>query len=152
MIIFRAVKGYASMRQSFVHANCDRRQNLPSFIFLLKKLPCLYAIEFCNQRVSWSKLTRANTKRTFRSIKAQFMLPQHFEDISEVPQMLGNHLALHNHIINVNLDILTQLGLKHSSHHPLVSKPRILQSKRDHLIMIIPSGCDKSSILLVGHS
>ena len=28
-IILKAVKGCTSVKQSFVHANCDRRQNLP---------------------------------------------------------------------------------------------------------------------------
>ena len=37
------------MKQSLIHANCDRRQNLPEFIFLLKKLLCLYTLGFCDQ-------------------------------------------------------------------------------------------------------
>ena len=42
--------------QSFVHANCDRKQNLPQYIFVLKKLLCLYIVGFCDQGVSWSSL------------------------------------------------------------------------------------------------
>ena len=53
-IILRAIKGCAGVKQSCVHANCDRRQNLSEFIFLLKKLLCLYTVWFCNQGVSWS--------------------------------------------------------------------------------------------------
>ena len=43
-----------SVEQSLVHANCNRRQNLPSFIFLLKKLLCLYTVRFCDQGAFWS--------------------------------------------------------------------------------------------------
>ena len=80
------------------------------------------------------------------------MLSQHLKDTSEVTHMLSHYLTFRYHVINVDLNILAKLGFKHSSHHPLVSKPCILQSKRYHLIMIIPSGCYKSSILLVGQS
>ena len=42
------------MEQSCVHTNCDRRQSLPKFIFILKKLLCLYTIGFCDQGASRS--------------------------------------------------------------------------------------------------
>ena len=53
-IILIAVKGCASVKQSCVHANCDQRQNLPYFMFLLKKLLYLYTVGFCDQGASWS--------------------------------------------------------------------------------------------------
>ena len=52
--------------------------------------------------------------------------------------MLGHHLALHDHIVNVNFDILAKLRLKHSSYHLLVGRPSIFQSKRHYSVMIIP--------------
>ena len=59
MIILRAVKGDTSctnVEKSFVQANCDWRQNLPQFTFLVKKLLCLCTVGFCNQGVSRSSL------------------------------------------------------------------------------------------------
>ena len=38
--------------QLLLHSHCDRRQNLPYFIFLLKKLLCLYTVGFCDQGAS----------------------------------------------------------------------------------------------------
>ena len=98
------------------------------------------------------KFTQANTKGTFRSIKVQFMFYQNFKDTSEVTHMLGYYLALHHHIINVDLNILAKLGFKHSSHHSLVGRSCILQSKRHYLIMIIPRERYKRSLFLVGQS
>ena len=80
------------------------------------------------------------------------MLSQHLKVISEVIHMLGHYLTFHHHIINIDLNILAKLGFKHFSHHSLVSRPCILQSKMHHHIMTIPSGRYKSSLLLVGQS
>ena len=54
------------------------------------------------------------------------MLSQHLKDTSEVTHMLSHYLTFRYHVINVDLNILAKLGFKHSSHHPLVSKPCIL--------------------------
>ena len=51
-IILRAFKGdtsCTSVEQNFVYANYDQRQNLPQFIFLVKKLLCLYTVGLCDQ-------------------------------------------------------------------------------------------------------
>ena len=66
--------------------------------------------------------------------------------------MLGHHLTLHHHIIYINLNILAQLWLKHSSHHPLIDGPYILQTKRHHVVVIISSRSDKSCLLLITKS
>ena len=61
MIILRVVKGgtsYTSVKQKFVQANCDRRQNLPKFIFLVKKLLCSCTVGFYNKRASQSSSSR----------------------------------------------------------------------------------------------
>ena len=63
--------------------------------------------------------------------------------------MLGHHLTLHHHIIYINLNILAQLWLKHPSHHPLIDKLYILQTKKHHLIVAISSRSDKNYLLLI---
>ena len=80
------------------------------------------------------------------------MLSQHLKNTSEVIHMLGLYLAFHYHVINVDFNVLAKLRFKHSSHYPLVSRPNILQFKWHHLVMIIPSGHYKSSLLLVSQS
>ena len=95
------------------------------------------------------KLTESNTKRTLGSIETQLMSPKHLKYTSEVTQMLGHHLALHNHIVIVNFDIFAMLRFKHSSHHLLVGRSSILQSKRHYLVMVILSGRHKSCFFLV---
>ena len=66
--------------------------------------------------------------------------------------MLGLHLALHHHIIYVDFNILAKLRFKHPSYQPLISGSCILQFKGHHLVMVIPSGCNKSSLLLITQS
>ena len=36
------------------HKHIVNRRHMPQFIFLLKKLLCLYTLWFCDQGVSWS--------------------------------------------------------------------------------------------------
>ena len=36
------------------HKHIMNRRYMPQFIFLFKKLLCLYTVGFCNQGVSWS--------------------------------------------------------------------------------------------------
>ena len=36
------------------HKHIVNRRLMPQFIFLFKKLLCLYTVEFCNQWASWS--------------------------------------------------------------------------------------------------
>ena len=63
--------------------------------------------------------------------------------------MLGHHLTLYHHVIYIDFNALTQLRLKHSSHHSLVGGPRIFQIKRHHLVMVVSNGSDKSYLFLV---
>ena len=58
--------------------------------------------------------------------------------------MLGHYLALYNHIINIDFNALAQLWLEHSSHHPLISRPCIFQTKGHHFVVIISSRSNKS--------
>ena len=80
------------------------------------------------------------------------MFPQNFKDISEVSHVLGHHLTLYHHVIYIDFNALTQLRLKHSGHHPLVDGPCIFQTKRHHLVMVVPNGSDKSCLFLVIYS
>ena len=80
------------------------------------------------------------------------MLSQHLKNTSEVIHMLSLYLVFHYHVINVDFIVLVELGFKHSSYYPLVSRPSTLQSKWHHLVMIIPCGHYKSSLLLVSQS
>ena len=36
------------------HKHIVNRRHMPYFIFLFKKLLCLYTVGFCNQGISWS--------------------------------------------------------------------------------------------------
>ena len=98
------------------------------------------------------KLARAYAERTLSSIKAQFVFPQYLDNILEVIYMLRLYFTLHHHIIYIHLNIFAQLRLKHPSHYPLVGKPCIFQSKGHHFIVVIPSGCKKSSLFLIVQS
>ena len=77
------------------------------------------------------------------------MFLQYFKNILEVSHMFGHHLTLYHHIIYINLNILAQLWLKHLSHHSLIGRPCILQTKRYHLVVVISSRSDKNCLLLI---
>ena len=95
------------------------------------------------------KLTKADAERTLRSIKAQFVFPQHLKNIPKVIYMLRLYFSLYPHIVYVDLNIFAQLRFKHPGHHPLISRPCILQFKMHHFVMIIPSRHNESSFLLI---
>ena len=63
--------------------------------------------------------------------------------------MLGHHLTLPPYIIYINLNVLAQLWLKHPSHHPLIGRPCILQSKKHHLVVVISNGSEKNCLFLI---
>ena len=48
-----------------------------------------------------------------------------------------------------DLNISAQLWFEHFSHHSLVGRPCIFQSKGHHFIMIVSNGSDKSCLLLI---
>ena len=95
------------------------------------------------------ELTRAYAKRTLSSIKAQFFLSQYFKDILEITYMLGLCFTLYHYIIDVHLNILAQLRLKHSGHHSLVGRPYVFQSKGHYLVVVFPGGCKESGLFLI---
>ena len=49
--------------------------------------------------------------------------------------MLEHHLTLHHHIVYINLNTLAQLWFKHSSHHLLIGKPCIFQTKGHYFVV-----------------
>ena len=77
------------------------------------------------------------------------MPPQDLKNIPEVVNVLKFQLTLDHHIVYINFNILAQLCLKHPSHHPLISKPCIFQSKMHHLVMVVSNRSDKSCFLLI---
>ena len=77
------------------------------------------------------------------------MLPQNHKDVYEVSHMLEHYLAFYNHIINIDFNTLAQLWFEHFSHHSLISRPCIFQTKRHHLVVIISSGSNKSCLFLI---
>ena len=77
------------------------------------------------------------------------MLSQYFKNIFEVIHMLGLYLALHHHIIYVDFNVFAALRLEHPSHHLLICRSCILQSEWHHFVMVILSGRNKSSLLLI---
>ena len=50
------MQGDATWRKVIVHANCDRRQNLPYFIIFSLKATASLRQGFCNQGASWYSL------------------------------------------------------------------------------------------------
>ena len=76
------------------------------------------------------------------------MYPQNFENVSKVSHVLRHHLALHHHVIYIDLNTPTQLWFKHLSHHLLIGGSRIFQVKRHHFVMEISSGSDESCLFL----
>ena len=63
--------------------------------------------------------------------------------------MLEHYLALYNHIINIDFNALAQLWFEHFSHHPLISKPCVFQTKGHHFVVIISSGSNKRCLFLI---
>ena len=49
------------------------------------------------------------------------MLLQDFENVYEISHMLRHHLALYNHVINIDFNAPTQLWFEHFGHHSLIS-------------------------------
>ena len=77
------------------------------------------------------------------------MFSQYPEDTREVFHMFGRHFTFHNHIIDVNFNISTQLRLKHLRHHALVGRFSVFQAEGHHLVMVIPNRGHKSSLFLI---
>ena len=63
--------------------------------------------------------------------------------------MIGYLLALHYHVIYVDFNILSQLGFKHLSHHPLIGGPYIFQAEGHYLVMVVFSGSNKGCLFLI---
>ena len=63
--------------------------------------------------------------------------------------MLGHQLALHNHVIDIDFNILAQLWFEHFGHHSLISLPCIFQPKGHHFVVIVPYRGNKNSLLLI---
>ena len=66
-----------------------------------------------------------------------------------VSHMLGHYLALYNHIINIDFNAPAQLWFEYFSHHPLISRPYIFQTKGHHFVVIVSSGSNKSCLFLI---
>ena len=62
--------------------------------------------------------------------------------------MLGHHFTLYYYVVYVDFNTLAQLWLKHSSHHPLVGRPCILQTARHHFIVVVSNRSHECRILL----
>ena len=77
------------------------------------------------------------------------MFPQYLKNIPKIIYILRLYFSLYHHIVYVDLNIFAQLRFKYLGHHPLISRPCILQSKRHHFVMIIPSRHNESSFLLL---
>ena len=77
------------------------------------------------------------------------MPPQDLKDIPEVVNVLRFQLTLDHHVVYIDFNILAQLWLKHFSHHPLIGRPCIFQSKRHHLVMVVSNRSYKSDFLLI---
>ena len=77
------------------------------------------------------------------------MFPQNFKNVSEVSHVLKHHLALHHHVIYIDLNTLAQLRLKHLSHHPLIGRSCIFHAKGHYFVMVVSSGSDKGYFLLI---
>ena len=77
------------------------------------------------------------------------MLPQDFENACEISYILVHQLALYNHVINIDLNVPTQLWFEHFGHHPLISRPFIFQAKGHHLVVIISYRSNKICLLLI---
>ena len=63
--------------------------------------------------------------------------------------MLGHHLTLYHHIINIDFDAFAQLCLEHPQNHPLISGPYVLQAKRHYLVVVVPNRCHKGCFLMI---
>ena len=79
----------------------------------------------------------------------QLVSPQNFKDVPEVSHVFGHHLTLYYHVIYVGFNALPQLRLKHFGCHSLIGGPRVFQTKRHHLLMVVSNGSDKSYLFLV---
>ena len=66
-----------------------------------------------------------------------------------VSHMFGIYFTLYHHIIYIDLNTLAQLWFKHPSHHPLVDKPCIFQTKGHHFVVVVSGGSEKSCIFLI---
>ena len=77
------------------------------------------------------------------------MPPQDLTDIPKVVNVLGFQLTLDHHVIYIDFNILAQLWLKHFSHHPIISRPYIFQSKRHHFVMVVSNRSDKIRFFLI---
>ena len=80
---------------------------------------------------------------------AQLMLPRNFKDTCEVSHMLGQYFAFYNYIINIDFNAPTQLWFEHLSHHPLINRPCVFQTKGHHFVVIISSRSNKSYFFLI---
>ena len=77
------------------------------------------------------------------------MPPQDLKDIPEVVNMLRFQLTLDQYVIYIYFNILAQLWFKHPSHHPLIDRSCIFQSKRHYLVMVVSNRSDKTCFLLI---
>ena len=71
------------------------------------------------------------------------MPPQDLKDIPKVVNVLKFQHTLDHHVVYIYFNILSQLWLKHPSHHPLLGRPYIFQSKRHHLVIVVSNRSDK---------
>ena len=95
------------------------------------------------------ELARTYPKRVFGGIKTELVSLQNFEDVCNVPYMLGHYLTLHHNVIYIHLNILTHLCFEHLGHHPLIRRSSVFQTERHHLVMVISNGGDKRRFLLI---
>ena len=77
------------------------------------------------------------------------MLPLDIKGIAKVSQVLGHHLTLYHHIINIDFDAFAQLCLEHPQNHPLISGPYVLQAKQHYLVVVVPNRCHKGCFLMI---
>ena len=63
--------------------------------------------------------------------------------------MLSYYFTLHNHVVSIRFYVFPELRLKHSGHHPLISRLNILQTKRHYSVVIISNKGQEGSLLLV---
>ena len=89
------------------------------------------------------------TTNALARIKLHIVKAKGVEGFPEIIQMIVLPSTFYQHVVNVDLDISSNLMCKHLVHEPLICRARVFKAKRHYFVIEEALASDERSLLLI---